>query len=284
MINGTGVTARYRITCSTTGEGGKGSDDDSGCGAGERGDTGAVWRSTGLGCEIASTTSCSLDICISTSVVSQASSLLNNAEAGGHFAITTLTAGGGGAVTASTGAGGSDGGGAVLGIETGVGGRSVGTSKLDDESETIGVDDVGVGSTKDNDDVTIDTSSESLIVDGGESSRVSTAPAGAAGVIRSSISIHAGSSSEDGVGDTSLAGNISLKEIHLSAAEGDTEEGSSFAWAVTLPGICEEASRGGCCCNAGELDTGNAITHERSERPANLERGDMEGTANAGCR
>jgi hypothetical protein len=44
--------------------------------------------------------------------------------------------------------------GGVLGIETRVGGRSVGTSKLDNESEAIKVEDAS-GSTKD-DDVTID--------------------------------------------------------------------------------------------------------------------------------
>ena len=38
---------------------------------------------------------------------------------------------------------------------------------------------------------------------------------------------------------------------------------------------------GGCCCNAGELDTSELIAGERSERSANLERGDMEGTAKA---
>jgi len=44
------------------------------------------------------------------------------------------------------------------------------------------------------------------------------------------ISILAGSGSEDGVGDTSVAGTVVLKGLHLSAAEGDTEEGLSFAW------------------------------------------------------
>jgi len=51
----------------------------------------------------------------------------------------------------------------VLGIEAGLRGRSVGICKLDDESETMEVD-IGGSSTKDDDDVTIDTSSESPMV------------------------------------------------------------------------------------------------------------------------
>jgi hypothetical protein len=132
----------------------------------------------GLGSEISLTTSSSLDICTSSS---RGNSSSNKAEAGGHSGITTSTGGGGGTITASTAAAG-DGGGGVLGIEAGLGGRSVGTSKLDDESGTIEVGDVGGGSTKDGDDVTIGTSSESVVVGGGASSRVST-PTGAAGVV-----------------------------------------------------------------------------------------------------
>jgi hypothetical protein len=81
--------------------------------------------------------------------------------------ITTSTGGGGGTITSSTAAdrGGDGGGGGMLGIETSVGGRSVGTSNLDDESEPIELKEVGEGSTKD-DDVTIDTSSESSVVGG----------------------------------------------------------------------------------------------------------------------
>jgi hypothetical protein len=45
-MDGTGVAARSGITCSTMGEGG-GEGDDGGCGTGGRGDTGAVWGSTG---------------------------------------------------------------------------------------------------------------------------------------------------------------------------------------------------------------------------------------------
>ena len=69
---------------------------------------------------------------------------MGKAEAGGHSGITTSTAGGGGsAITASTAAAGGDGGGGGLGIEAGLGGRSVGTSKLDDGSKPIEVDDIG---------------------------------------------------------------------------------------------------------------------------------------------
>ena len=77
----------------------------------------------GLGSKIASTTPSSLDIGTSSSLVSQGNVSSNYAEAGGCSGIMTSTA--------------SDGGG-VLGIETGVAGSegcSVGTSKLDDESE-----------------------------------------------------------------------------------------------------------------------------------------------------
>jgi hypothetical protein len=71
------------------------------------------------------TISSSPDNCTSPFMVSRT----NNANAGGHSTITTSTAVGGGG----------DGGG-VLGIETRAGGRSVGTSELDDESETIKVE------------------------------------------------------------------------------------------------------------------------------------------------
>jgi len=59
-------------------------------------------------------------MCTSSSLVSQDSSSSNNADGGGHSGITTSTAADDGS---------------VLGIESRVGGRSVGTSKLDDESE-----------------------------------------------------------------------------------------------------------------------------------------------------
>jgi hypothetical protein len=72
------------------------------------------------------TISSSPDNCTSPSVVSRTNSSSNNA---GHSTITISTAVGGGG----------DGGG-VLGIETRVGGRSVRTSELDDESETIKVE------------------------------------------------------------------------------------------------------------------------------------------------
>ena len=67
-------------------------------------------------------------ICTSPFTVSQGNSSSNKLDAGGH-------------ITASTGAGGG-GWGSVLRTEAGVGGRSVGTSKLDDTSNPIG------GSTK----------------------------------------------------------------------------------------------------------------------------------------
>jgi len=71
-------------------------------------------------------------------------------------------------------------------------------------------------------------------------------------------------------------GNVLLRGLQLPAAEGDTEEGSAFAWdgVFALSGVGEEVSQGGCCCTAGELDTSDAIAGERSERSANLERGD----------
>ena len=204
-MDGTGVAARSGITCSTMGEGGR-EGDDGGCGTGGRGDSGTVWGSTdgewgeggadsrisasvegrgdddeaGLGSEISLTTSSSLNMCTSSSWGNSSS---NKAEAGGHSGITTSTGGGGGTITASTAAAGGDGGGGgVLGIEAGLGGRSVGTSKLDDESETIKVDNVGGGSTKDSDDVTIGTSSESVVVGGSGLSGGST-PTGVAGVV-----------------------------------------------------------------------------------------------------
>ena len=111
-------------------------------------------------------------------------SSLNKAEAGGHSGITTSTAdGGSSAITASAAAAGGDDGGGVFGIEieAGLGGRSVRTSKLDDESETIEVDDIG-GDTMNDGDVIIDTSSESVVLGGGGSSKGST-PTGEAGVV-----------------------------------------------------------------------------------------------------
>jgi hypothetical protein len=45
---------------------------------------------------------------------------------------------------------------------------------------------------------------------------------GEVGVVRSCISILAGSGLEDGVGDTSLADKVLLRGLHLSAAEDDT--------------------------------------------------------------
>lgn len=200
MINGTGVTARRsEITCSMMGEG-SGGGDDSGCGAGGRGYTGAVWNSTGsergesgadsrisasaegrgdeseagFGFKIASTSSCSLDICTSSSLVSRGNLSSNKAEARRHSGITTSTAGGG-TITASTGSGSGGGGGSMFRIEAGLGGRSVGTYKLDDESEMMEVGDVGGGSAKDDDDITIDASS---VVGGGDSSRASTPTGG----------------------------------------------------------------------------------------------------------
>ena len=154
-MDGTGVAARSRIMCSTMGEGG-GEGDDGRCGTGRRGDAGAIWGSTrgkmgeggadsrisasvegrgedgeaGLGSEITLTTSSSLNICTSSS---RGNSSSNNAEAGGQCGITTSTAGGGGTITALTAAAGNGGAGTgVHGIEAGLGGRSVGTSNLDD--------------------------------------------------------------------------------------------------------------------------------------------------------
>jgi hypothetical protein len=127
----------------------------------------AATAAAGLGSGISLTTSCSLDICTSSSLESRGNSSSRNAEVGGHPTITTLRAGGGGAITALTAVACSEGGGNVLGIKAGLGGRSVGTSKLDDESETIKVDDVGGGY------VTIDKSSV-VGGSGGDSPRVST--------------------------------------------------------------------------------------------------------------
>ena len=50
----------------------------------------------------------------------------------------------------------------------------------------------------------------------------------------------------------------------------------AWTWAVTLSGVGEEVSHGGCCCAAGELETSELIAGERSERSANLERGVIE--------
>ena len=72
------------------------------------------------------------------------SSLSNNAEAGGQSAIAVSAIAEGGAV--------------VLSVETGVGGRSVGTSKFDDTSEPIKVEEVGGG-----DDVNTVVSSERAV-------------------------------------------------------------------------------------------------------------------------
>jgi len=69
------------------------------------------------------------------------SSLLNNAEAGGQSAIAVSII--------------AEGGDGVLGVETGVGGRSVGTSKFDGTSEQSAVEEVGGG-----DDVNFVMSSE----------------------------------------------------------------------------------------------------------------------------
>ena len=158
----------------------------------------------------------------------------------------------------------------MLGIGAGLGGRSVGTSKFDDESETIEVDDASTH---------LPNQSSLGVVPRQEYRPPQKKPASSDRPSPSSR----GSGSEDGVGDTSLTGTVLLKGLHLSAAEGDTEEGLSFAWTwtVTLSGIGEEVSRDGCCCNAGEMDTSELIAGERSERSANLERGDMEGTAKA---
>ena len=240
MIDGTGVAARSGITCSTMGEGG-GEGDDGGCGTGRREDTSAVWGSTGGergeggadsriewrgdDGEVSLTTSSSLDICTSSSGGNSSS---NKAEAGGNSSITPSTADGGGTITAASG----DGGGGVLEIEAGLGGRSVGTSKFEDESETIEVDGASTH---------LPNQSLLGVVPRQEYRHPQEKPASS-----DRPSVLAGSGSEDGVGDTSLTGTVLLKGLHLSAAEGDTEEGLLFAWTwtVTLSGVGEEVSRG----------------------------------------
>jgi hypothetical protein len=79
---------------------------------------------------------------------------------------------------------------------------------------------------------------------------------------------------------TTLQLHRTLLILSAPQAEGDAEEGSSFAWAgaLTLSGIGEEVLRGRCCCIAEEMDTRKLIVGERSERSANLIRGEMEGT------
>ena len=78
---------------------------------------------------------------------------------------------------------------------------------------------------------------------------------------------------------TTLRFHHTLLIITAPQAEGDAEECSPFAWAGALSGVSEEVSRGGRCCIAEELDTSKLIVGERSERSANLVRGEMEGTA-----
>jgi hypothetical protein len=188
-----------------------------------------------------------------------------NAEARGHSAIEVSTAGDG------------DRGDGVLEVEAGVGGRSVGTSTLDGASEPIEVEEIGGGSMKD-DGVDIDTSSESPIVGGsGDSSRGAVEDS----VVQSSISIRAGSGSKDGVGGTSVTDDVLLKGLHFSAGEGDAEEGSSVVCILTFSGVGDKLLRGGCWGIEGELDITMEIAGERSERPANLERGKTDGAANA---
>ena len=125
----------------------------------------------------------------------------------------------------------------------------------------VEVAEVGGGS---DDEVTIDTSSESPVFGVGGDSSTASWSTGEPGVICSFISIRAGSGLEDGVGDAPLAGNVFLRGLQLSAAEGDTEEGLAFAWdgVFALSGVGEEVSQGGCCSTTGELDTSDAIAGE----------------------
>ena len=123
-------------------------------------------------------------------------------------------------------------------------------------------------------------SSESAVAAGGgvESPRASGS-AIEGGVVWVPIPIRDGSCSEEGVGDTSFV--LLRKLLHFSAAEGDTEEGSRCATTISFSGVGNELSGCGCWDIEGELETRDAIAGERSDRSANLGRGETEETANA---
>lgn len=68
------------------------------------------------------------------------------------------------------------------------------------------------------------------------------------------MSIRTYSGSQGGVGDVSLACTV-LRGLHLSVAEGDAEERSSFTWTCPSPSFEAELSQVGCWGIAGEPDT-----------------------------